>query len=100
MKHKAVKPLQLNKSLRLLKRAKNVIPCATQTLSKGYTQWSVGASPLFLESAKGCEVYDVDGNSYIDYGMALGLFILSYCDFDVDKAVKKQLEKGTMFTLP
>lgn len=100
MKHKAVKPLQLNKSLRLLKKAKNVIPCATQTLSKGYTQWSVGASPLFLESAKGCEVYDVDGNSYIDYGMALGPFILGYCDFDIDKAVRKQLEKGTMFTLP
>ena len=94
------KPLELKKSLELLERAKKVIPCATQTLSKGYTQWSVGAYPLFLESARGCEVYDVDGNAYIDYGMALGPFILGYCDSDVDSAVKNQLDKGTMFTLP
>lgn len=94
------KPLELKKSLELLERAKKVIPCATQTLSKGYTQWSVGACPLFLKSAKGCEVYDVDGNAYIDYGMALGPFILGYCDPDVNSAVKYQLDKGTMFTLP
>jgi len=94
------KKIKLVNSLRLLKRAKRVIPCATQTLSKGYTQWSVGASPLFLDSGKGCEVQDVDGNTYIDYGMALGPFILGYGDKDVNTAVEKQLRKGTIFTLP
>lgn len=94
------KPINLKNSLELLERAKKVIPCATQTLSKGYTQWSVGACPLFIKSAKGCHVYDVDGNAYIDYGMALGPFILGYCDPDVDQAVKEQLDRGTMFTLP
>lgn len=93
-------PLKLDESLRLLKRSKAVIPCATQTLSKGYTQWSVGTTPLFIQSARGCEVYDVDGNAYIDYGMALGPFILGYADPDINQAVKEQLEKGTMFTLP
>src|SRR3989338_11089895 len=93
-------PLVLDKSLALLERAKKVIPCATQTLSKGYTQFSVGAVPLFLESAHGCEVRDVDGNVYIDYGMALGPYILGYSDPDVNAAVAKQLEDGTMFTLP
>jgi glutamate-1-semialdehyde-2,1-aminomutase len=94
------KPLKLDKSLELLKKAKSLIPCATQTLSKGYTQWSVGACPLFIESAKGCEVTDVDGNVYIDYAMGLGPFILGYSDPDVNSAVSQQLEKGTMFTLP
>ena len=94
------KPLVLEKSIALLKEAKKLIPCATQTLSKGYTQWSVGAVPLFLDSGKGCEVTDIDGNVYIDYGMALGPFILGYSDDDINKAVMKQLEKGTMFTLP
>src|SRR3989338_2394100 len=93
-------PPRLEESLRLLEEAKRLIPCATQTLSKGYTQWSVGASPLFLKSAKGCEVTDVDGNKYIDYGMALGPYILGYADPDVNEAVRKQLEDGTMFTLP
>lgn len=94
------KKLKLTNSLRLLKKSKRIIPCATQTLSKGYTQWSVGASPLFLKSAKGCKVKDVDDNTYIDYGMALGPFILGYSDLDVNEAVQKQLQDGTMFTLP
>jgi len=94
------KPLELTKSLDLLEQVKEIIPCATQTLSKGYTQWSVGAAPLFLESAKGCEVEDVDGNVYIDYGMGLGPFILGYNDEDINNAVVEQLHKGTMFTLP
>jgi glutamate-1-semialdehyde 2,1-aminomutase/spore coat polysaccharide biosynthesis protein SpsF len=94
------KPLKLERSFELLKKAKELIPCATQTLSKGYTQWSVGAYPLFIRSANGCEVTDVDGNVYIDYGMALGPFILGYSDPDVNKAVSEQLKEGTMFTLP
>ena len=94
------KPLKLNESLKLLEEAKKVVPCGSQTLSKGYTQWSVGASPLFLDSGKGCEVTDPDGNVFIDYGMGLGPFILGYSDDDVNLAVKEQLEKGTMFTLP
>lgn len=92
--------LRLEKSLALLDKAKTLIPCATQTLSKGYTQWSVGTVPLFIQSANGCKVYDVDGNTYIDYGMALGPFILGYSDPDVNRAVREQLKKGTMFTLP
>jgi len=98
--YKTNQPLKLDNSLSLLEESKKVIPCATQTLSKGYTQWSVGASPLFIQSAKGCEVYDVDGNAYIDYGMALGPFILGYSDPDINQAVAEQLNMGTMFTLP
>lgn len=93
-------PAVFPRSLALLERAKKVIPCATQTLSKGYTQWSPGAAPQFLESARGCEVTDVDGNVYIDYGMALGPYILGYADPDVDAAVARQLGKGVTFTLP
>lgn len=92
--------LKVTESLRILEKAKQVIPCATQTLSKGYTQFSVGAMPLFLDSAKGCRVYDVDGNEFIDYAMGLGAFILGYTDPDVNHAVKVQLEKGSTFTLP
>ena len=58
------KPHYYTESLNLLNRSKAIIPCATQTLSKGYTQWSVGAAPLFVDSASGCELTDVDGNVY------------------------------------
>ncbi len=93
-------PVQFTESQNYLERSKKVIPCATQTLSKGYTQWSVGAAPNFLVSGRGCEVVDVDGNVYVDYGMGLGPYILGYADPEVNAAVKKQLDEGTMFTLP
>lgn len=92
-------PLKLEKGLKHLEYAKSIVPLGSHTLSKSTMQWSVGAVPLYLESGKGCEVTDMDGNRYIDYGMALGPFILGYCDPDINDAVIRQLEKGTMFTL-
>lgn len=97
--YKTTGPLKLQKGLEHLEYAKKIIPLGSHTLSKSTMQWSVGAVPLYLESAKGCEVTDMDGNRYIDYGMALGPFILGYSDPDVNQAVVAQLEKGTMFTL-
>ncbi len=100
MSYSQPKKFKLTNSLRLLKESKRIIPGASQTLSKGYTQWSVGASPLFIERARGCEVIDVDGNTYIDFAMGLGPFLLGYNDVDINRAVRTQLTKGTMFTLP
>lgn len=97
--YKTTEPLKLDKCMEHLEKAKEIIPLGSHTLSKSTMQWSVGAVPLYLESAKGCEVTDIDGNRYIDYGMALGPFILGYCDDDVNAAVTEQLQKGTMFTL-
>ena len=54
-----------------LERAQKVIPGAAQTFSKGYTQYVRGVSPVFLQRGKGCRVWDVDGNEYIDYVQGL-----------------------------
>ena len=35
-------------------------------------------APIFWERAAGSNVWDVDGNEYIDFGMALGPIILGY----------------------
>lgn len=84
----------------LLERSKKVIPSCTQTFSKGYTQYPMGASPLFLEKGKGAYVWDADGNEYIDYPLALGPNILGYGNPAVDAAVAKQWKKGASFSLP
>ena len=39
-------------------------------------QWPLGAAPMFFEKASGCNIYDVDGNKYIDYLLALLPIIL------------------------
>jgi glutamate-1-semialdehyde 2,1-aminomutase len=72
----------------------------TQTFSKSKTQYPVGGSPLYIEKGLGSKVWDVDGNEYIDFVNGLGAIILGYNDADVLQAVKRQLEKGTIFSLP
>jgi glutamate-1-semialdehyde 2,1-aminomutase/spore coat polysaccharide biosynthesis protein SpsF len=81
-------------------RAEKVIPSATQTFSKGHTQFVRGVAPLFLQRADGSHVWDVDGHEYIDYPMALGPIVLGHNDPDVTAAVKAQLADGVALSLP
>ncbi len=92
--------MQMSQSKRLLKKARQRIPGATQTLSKGSSQFVEGVAPAFIKKGKGCYVWDVDGNRYIDYLMALGPVILGHNHPAVTSAVKGVLGKGTTFTLP
>ncbi len=94
------KKLELTKSLALKEKAKNLIPDCSQTFSKGPSQFVQGVAPVFLEKASGSHVWDVDGNKYIDYAMALGPIILGHNYPVVSNAVRKILKKGTTFTLP
>jgi glutamate-1-semialdehyde 2,1-aminomutase len=88
-----------DKSNAFFARAKKTIPLASQTFSKSSQQWVEGAAPLFLQSGKGCRVTDLDGNTYIDYVMGLLPVVLGYCDPDVDKAIRAQLDEGITFSL-
>lgn len=90
----------LEQSFLLKKKAEALIPSLSQTFSKGPGQYVQGVAPLFLERAEGCHVWDVDGNEYIDYAMALGPVILGHCYPAVTEAVHQQLTKGTVFSLP
>lgn len=83
---------------RLLERAYAVIPSASQTFSKGPNQWVRGVSPHFLQRGEGAWVWDVDGNKYLDYLMALGPIILGYNNARVNAAIVKQLSEGTVFS--
>lgn len=84
----------------MLERALKSIPLGTQTFSKSKTQYPIGASPFYIQSAKGSHVWDVDGNEYVDFICGLGSISLGYNDEDVLNAVKAQLEEGTIFSLP
>ncbi len=86
-------------SNRLWERALRVIPAGTQTLSKAPSQFVDGVSPKFLARGRGCHVWDVDGNEYIDWPMALGPILLGYDFPAVTEAVVAQTREGTTFTL-
>jgi len=87
------------KSNQLLKKVNKVIPLASQTFSKSYLQYIKGVAPLFITYGKGCRVWDVDGNEYIDFINGLLPVVLGYQYKAVDEAIKKQLKKGIIFSL-
>jgi len=88
------------RSNEIYKKALNTIPLASQTFSKSAMNFPKGASPLFFERGMGAYVWDYDGNKYIDYVSGLMPIILGYCDPDVDRAIKNQLNNGIIFSLP
>ena len=88
------------KSILHLTRAEKVIPLGSQTFSKSRTQYPVGISPLYIDRAKGPYVWDIDGNKYVDLVNALASITLGYGDKEIELSIRKQLKKGTIFSLP
>ncbi len=61
---------------------------------------SVGGIPVFIQSAKGCKLVDVDGNSYIDFVQSWGPLIFGHCDDDIELAVLNSIKNGLSFGAP
>ncbi len=59
-----------------------------------------GAYPVFLERGRGCRVWDVDGNEYVDYILGLASITLGYGYPPVAEAVRAQIDAGSIFSLP
>ena len=95
-----VEARSLRRSGELLRRAGELIPGASQTLSKGPTQWVQGVAPSYIERADGAYVWDVDGNRYLDFPMALGPIMLGHRHPAVERAIVEQLRSGIVFSLP
>ncbi len=84
----------------LWNKAKKIIPGGTQLLSKRCEMLLPDNWPPYFQKAKGADVWDVDGNKYIDmYSMGIGSCILGYSDPEVNKAVIKVINEGSMCTL-
>ncbi len=79
--------------------ALELIPAQTQTLAKGPGQNIKGVAPKYLQRGKGSHVWDVDGNEYLDYTMAVGPLSLGYAYDKVDEAIREQLKDGITFSL-
>lgn len=88
------------RGINLYEKGKRLIPGGTQLLSKRPEMFLPGQWPSYYDKCKGAEVWDLDGNKYIDMSInGVGACILGYADPDVDKAVNNAVKKGTMCTL-
>ncbi|HIE14886.1 TPA: aminotransferase class III-fold pyridoxal phosphate-dependent enzyme [Candidatus Bathyarchaeota archaeon] len=92
--------LKIERSIELYKQALEIIPGASQTISKRAEAFVPGGFPIFLERGKGSHVWDLDGNEYIDYIMCLGPITLGYGYPAINEAIKNHLEYGTILSLP
>lgn len=80
--------------------AKSRIPGMTQLLSKRPDMFSMGVWPGYYSKCKGSEVWDLDGNRYIDMSISgIGANVLGYADPDVDSAVIKAIQSGSSCSL-
>ena len=89
----------MGKSQELYKKAKKIIPGGTQLLSKRSEMFLPDLWPSYYDKAKGCEVWDLDGNKYIDMSiMGIGTNTLGYANDEVDEAVREVTYKSNMST--
>jgi glutamate-1-semialdehyde 2,1-aminomutase len=78
---------------RLLAQAHLHMP---QGVAENYRYWGE-KDTVFIASAKGCTLTDVDGKTYVDFRLGYGPIILGYRDERVDNAVIEQItQRGTL----
>ena len=81
-------------------KAKTIIPGGGQLLSKRAERFLPGLWPAYYDKAKGCEVWDIEGRHFFDFAqMGVGACVLGYADDDVDDAVIRAIQHGSMSTL-
>jgi glutamate-1-semialdehyde 2,1-aminomutase len=90
--------MPLERSAALLARAEKLIPGGVNSPVRAFR--GVGGTPPFIERGDGCRIYDVDGNSYIDYVCSWGPLILGHRFAPVLDAIRETLEIGTSFGAP
>jgi glutamate-1-semialdehyde 2,1-aminomutase len=61
---------------------------------------AIGRDPVFVERGKGAELFDVDGNRYVDYVCSWGPLIHGHAHPEVIAAVVGAAGRGTTFGAP
>ena len=92
-------PMKFTKSVRLQEKFNNLIPGGAHTYAKGDDQFPEGMAP-YIVKGKGCRVWDVDGNEYIEYGSGLRAVSLGHAFEPVINAAAAQMQLGSNFVRP
>lgn len=83
------------KSRKLFEEAKNFLAGGVNSPVRAMKPY-----PFFVSHGKGSKIFDVDGNAYTDYCLAYGPLILGHAHETIIKAVKEQIEKGSVYGAP
>lgn len=83
------------KSQAVFKASEQVIPGGVNSPVRSF--YSLGIPPLVVAKGSGALIWDLDGNSYIDYCCSWGSLILGHTHPQVVEAVLEQLQNGSSF---
>lgn len=94
-----VKPeKEQDKSAKLFARALELMPGGVNSPVRAFR--AVGGTPLFIKSASGPFITDVDGRTFIDYVGSWGPMILGHADEEIVQALSAVAANGTSFGAP
>jgi glutamate-1-semialdehyde 2,1-aminomutase len=82
-------------SSQLYAKAQKLMPGGVNSPVRAFN--AVGGEPLFIKSAKGCTITDVDGNEFIDYVSSWGPLIFGHAHPRIVEAIIRQAELGTSY---
>jgi glutamate-1-semialdehyde 2,1-aminomutase len=83
------------RSAALYERASRVLPGGVNSPVRAMQ--AIGRDPIFIERGQGAELWDVDGNRYIDYVCSWGPLIHGHAHPAVLAAVQEAAARGTSF---
>jgi glutamate-1-semialdehyde 2,1-aminomutase len=92
-------PMGFARSRELFERAAKVIPGGIYG-SKAPGFLVPGAYPYYIERAKGCRMWDADGNEFIDYLCGYGSQIVGYGNEAVDAPALERAARGDLLDQP
>lgn len=87
--------LKVNQSLEKLAESKKFLAGGVSSSLRS----SMLPTPLFVEKAEGAEIWDVDGNKYIDYLLAYGPLILGHANPELTESINHAMKKGSTYGL-
>ena len=90
--------MDIQKSRELFKEAEKYLVGGVNSPVRAFK--SVEAEPLFISKGKGSRIWDIDGNSYIDYVLSWGPLILGHSNDKIINAIKEISNYGTSFGAP
>jgi len=87
-----------DKSIAAFEEAYKVIPGGVDSPVRAFK--GVEGTPPFIERGEGGYLYDIDGNSYIDFVQSWGPLIFGHADADIQNAVMEAVRNGLSFGAP
>ncbi|NCF64445.1 MAG: glutamate-1-semialdehyde 2,1-aminomutase [Chloroflexi bacterium] len=90
--------MNIQKSIQLFNQAQNLLPGGVDSPVRAFR--AVGGQPIFFDRGSGPNLFDVDGNRYIDYVLSWGPLILGHAHPRVVAALQEVVARGTSYGAP